>query len=106
MTITNINLNNVDSTMIFKMNKMILLSLFKEIIYLWEVTEGDAVLIEVNEVEMEINWIQIISTIKLQNNAAGGTIKMNEFEVNKYLYIDCLFKNIRFFLLKLDLSLE
>jgi hypothetical protein len=55
---------------------------------------------------MEINWIQIISTIKLQNNAAGGTIKMNEFEVNKYLYIDCLFKNIRFFLLKLDLSLE
>ena len=66
--------------MICKMNKMILLSLFKEIIYLWEVTEGNAVLIEVHEVEMEINWIQIISTIKLQNNAAGGTIKMNELQ--------------------------
>lgn len=34
MTIRNINLNNVDSTMICKMNKMILLSLTKEIIYL------------------------------------------------------------------------
>ena len=79
--------------MICKMNKMILLSLFKEIIYLWEVTEGDAVLIEVHEVEMEINWIQIISTIKLQNNAAGGTIKMNEFEVNKYLYIKTWFES-------------